>query len=324
MQMLRPYESKENIMQNALTGLIAATHTPMHDDGSINIEVIDKQAELLIANGVSGAFICGTNGEGVSLTTEERMAIAERWVDVSRKNLNVIVHVGHNCIKDCQNLASHAQEIGAKAIALAAPSFFKPSNINDLVDFCVEVANSALDLPFYYYHIPSLSGVSLPMVNFLENAKDRIPNLAGIKFSHENLMDFSQCLSLDNGKFNMLFGKDEILLSALILGAKGAVGSTYNFAAPLYHLIMTAYQARDIETAQSEQINAVKMVAVLIKYGGISAGKAMMKMIGLDCGPVRLPLRNLTDNQYKACYEELSQIGFFSYCSVQAKDNLLL
>lgn len=310
-------------MQKEFTGLIAATHTPMHDDGSINYEMIDKQAELLIANGVSGAFICGTNGEGLSLTIEERMAIAERWVEVAKKNLNVIVHVGHNCLKDCQNLAMHAQKIGAKAIALVAPSFFKPNNVDDLVDFCLEVANSALNLPFYYYHIPSLSGVNLSMFEFLNKAKDKIPNLAGIKFSHENLMDFSQCFSIDNGRFNMLFGKDEILLSALILGAKGAVGSTYNFAAPLYHLIMTAYQAGDIETAQIEQMNAVKMVSVLLKYGGISAGKAVMKMIGVDCGPVRLPLKNLTDEQYQSFYNELSQIGFFSYCSVQARDNLL-
>lgn len=311
-------------MQKGFTGLIAATHTPMHDDGSINIEMIEKQAELLIANGVSGAFICGTNGEGFSLTIEERMAVAERWVEVAKKNLNVIVHVGHNCLKDCQNLAVHAQKIGAKAMALVAPSFFKPQNVDDLVDFCYEVANSAPNLPFYYYHIPSLSGVNLPMFEFLNKAKDKISNLAGIKFSCEDLMDFSQCLSLDNRRFNMLFGKDEILLSALIVGAKGAVGSTYNYAAPLYHLIMTAYQAGDIETAQIEQMNAVKMVSVLLKYGGISAGKAMMKMIGIDCGPVRLPLRNLTEEQYQSFYDELSQIGFFSYCSVQAKENLLI
>ncbi|MDQ1316646.1 MAG: Dihydrodipicolinate synthetase [Candidatus Poribacteria bacterium] len=311
-------------MQKHLTGLIAATFTPMHEDGSININVIDKQAESLIANGVSGAFICGTNGESMSLTIEERMAIAERWVDVAGKNLSIIVHVGHNCLSDCKEMALHAQKIGAKAVAAVAPSFFKPASVNDLVDFCAEIAVSAPALPFYYYHIPSVSGVNLPMIEFLERAKERIPNLAGIKFSYENLMDFSQCLNLDNERFDMLFGKDEVLLSAMILGAKGAVGSTYNFSAPLYHLVMTAYQAGDIETAKAEQWNAVKMVAVLIKYGGISTGKAIMKMIGIDCGPVRLPLRNLSREQYDKAYAELSDIGFFSYCSVQAKGDLLL
>jgi len=311
-------------MQKHLTGLIAATFTPMHEDGSLNLKMIDKQAESLITNGISGVFVCGTNGESMSLTTEERMAITERWVDVVGNNLNVIVHVGHNSLPDCKNMASHAQKIGAKAIAAVAPSFFKPASVGNLVDFCAEIASSAPDLLFYYYHIPAISGVNLPMVDFLEKAKDRIPNIAGIKFSHENLMEFSQCLSLDNGRFNMLFGKDEILLSAMVLGAKGAVGSTYNFAAPLYHLIMTAYQAGDLETAQAEQMNAVKMISVLIKYGGITTGKAIMKMIGIDCGPVRLPLRNLSKEQYDNAYAELSRIGFFSYCSVQAKGDLLL
>ena len=311
-------------MQKHLTGLIAATFTPMYEDGNININVIERQAESLIANGISGAFICGTNGESMSLTIEERMTIAEHWIDAAGKNLNVIIHVGHNCLPDCKKMASHAQKIGAKAIAAVAPSFFKPANVDDLVDFCVEIAISAPDLPFYYYHIPAISGVNLLMTDFLEKAKDRIPNLAGIKFSHENLMDFNQCLALDEGRFNMLFGKDEILLSALVLGAKGAVGSTYNFAAPLYHLVMTAYQAGDMEEAQAEQRNAVKMVSVMIKYGGIATGKAIMKMIGIDCGPVRPPLHNLFSKQHDEIYAELSSAGFFSYCSIQAKGDLLL
>jgi len=197
------------------------------------------------------------------------------------------------------------------------PCFFKPPTVEDLISFCAEIASSAPELPFYYYHIPSLSGVNLPMIDFLRMAKDRIPNLGGIKFSYENLMDFCQCLRFEDGRFDILFGRDEILLSALALGAKGAVGSTYNFAAPLYHLIMTAYQAGDMKTAQTEQVRAIDMVDILVKFGGISAGKAIMKMIGIDCGPVRPPLRNLSNEQYDEVCAELHRIGFFSYCSVQ-------
>ena len=80
-------------MQKHLTGLIAAPYTAMHDDGSINLDIVSSQAELLINNNVSGAFVCGTTGEGLSLNIEERMKIAERWQAVSGKNLNVIVHV---------------------------------------------------------------------------------------------------------------------------------------------------------------------------------------------------------------------------------------
>jgi len=306
---------KEIMMQKRLTGLIAAPYTAMYGDGSINLEMIDKQAESLINNGVAGAFICGTTGEGLSLTVEERMKIAERWVSVS-KDISIIVHVGHTCLSDCRSLASHAQKIGADAIAAIGPCYYKPERVEELVSFCAGIAASAPELPFYYYHIPIFSGVNFPMLDFLKISRDRIPNLAGIKFSHDNLMDFCKCLLLDDGSFNILFGKDEILLSAIVLGAKGAVGSTYNFASPLYHLIMTAYQANDMETAQSEQTRSVDMVAVLLRYGGIASGKTVMKMIGIDCGPVRLPLRNLTEEQYEEIHTELDRMGFFGYCSI--------
>lgn len=310
--------SKEKMMQKHLTGIIAAPYTAMRDDGSINVEMIDKQAESLIANGISGAFICGTTGESMSLTIEERMKIAERWQTVAGKNLNIIVHVGHTCLPDCKTLASHAQKIGAYAIASMGPCFFKPTNVDDLVAFCAEIASSAEELPFYYYHIPAVSGVNLSMIDFLKAGRDRIPNLAGIKFSYEDLMDFSQCLRLDENRFNILFGKDELLLPALSLGAKGAVGSTYNFAAPLYHIIMTAHQAGDVRTAQAEQARAVDMISVMLRFGGIPAGKAIMKMIGIDCGPVRLPLRNLSKEQCDELYTELDRIGFFTYCSIKS------
>ncbi|MFC1718550.1 dihydrodipicolinate synthase family protein [Candidatus Poribacteria bacterium] len=299
--------------QLRLTGLIAAPFTAMNEDGSVNLKTIEKQAKLLTNNGVKGAFICGTTGEGTSLTIEERMKIAERWQEAARDDLIVIVHAGHNCVSDSKKLAAHAQEIGADAVAAMAPVFFKPTNVEDLASFCAEVAAEAPGLPFYYYHIPGMTGVDLPMADFLKAAADKIPTLTGVKFSYNDLMDFSLCVNLDNGRFNMLFGSDEILVSAQ--GADGAVGSTYNYAAPLYHLLIDAYEAGDVDAARMEQIRAQEMVSFLFKYGGLSTGKAIMKIIGLDCGGVRSPLRDLSKQQYDELADGLKRIGFFDYCS---------
>lgn len=302
-------------MHTHLTGLIAAPFTAMHEDGSINLDMIDKQAKSLIANGVSGAFVCGTTGEGMSLTIEERMQIAERWQAVSGEALSVIVHVGHTCLADCKRLAVHAQEIGADAVAAMAPCFYKPDCVEDLVSFCGEIAVEAPELPFYFYHIPSMTGVNFPMVDFLKVAAERVPTLAGIKYTYEDLMDFSRCLRLDGGRFNLLFGRDEILLTGLSLGAHGAVGSTYNYAAPLYQRIIKAYQNGDMATAQSEQARAMEMVVLLHQFGGLPTGKALIKIIGIDCGPVRPPSRPLSSEEYIKLYAELKRLDFFSYCS---------
>ncbi|MEI6871789.1 MAG: dihydrodipicolinate synthase family protein [Verrucomicrobiota bacterium] len=299
-----------------LTGLIAAPYVALNADASLNLNAIEAQAHSLVASGVSGAFICGTTGEGVSLTMEERMAVATRWCEVAGPDLRVIVHVGHTALGDCQTLAAHAQKIGAFGVSNFAPFFFKPSNTTDLVDFCAEVAAAAPALPYYYYQIPSMTGVSLPTADFLRAAQHKIPNLAGVKFTFENLMDFAESTRLDDGRFDVVFGRDEILVAGLALGAKGAIGSTYNFAAPVYNRILKAFAQGDLATAQAEQARANAMISVFIRFGGLTAGKSIMRLIGLDCGPVRLPLRSLSKTQESELRVELEKIGFFEFCSV--------
>jgi len=300
-------------MTHHLTGLIAAPFTALRPDGSLNLDLIDRQVENLLQNNVTGAFVCGTTGEGVSLSTEERMQVAERWAQASRGRLTLIIHAGHNSLPDARALAAHAQRIGAQAVAITAPTFFKPAAVEDLLAFSAAVAAAAPTLPFYYYQIPSFTGVALPVYDFLVAGVGRIPNLAGAKFTYENLMDYGRCLR--DGRFDMLFGRDEMLLAALALGCRGAVGTTYNLAAPLYHRIWKAFEAGDLASAQADQARAVEFIATFTRHGGLPAAKAMMKMIGLDCGPVRLPQRNLTARQCDQLKAELEQIGFFEYCS---------
>lgn len=298
-----------------LRGLIAAPFTPFHADGSLNLALIEKQAASLAANGVTGAFVCGTTGEGVSMTTTERLQVAERWQAVAGSKLRVIVHVGHTSLAECRELAAHAQRIGASGVGCFAPFFYKPANVEDLVAFCAEVAAAALDLPFYYYQIPSMTGVSFPAADFLRTAAGRIPNLAGVKFTFENLMDFAECVRLEGGRYDIVFGRDEMLVAGLSLGGRGAIGSTYNFLAPIFNEVIAAFQNGDLEKAQAKQAAANAVIQVSIRFGGLTAGKAIMKMIGLDCGPTRLPLRALDPAREAELRIELERVGFFDLCS---------
>lgn len=302
-------------LYSPLTGLIAAPFTAFQTDGSLNLSLIEKQAGSLISNGITGAFVCGTTGEGSSLTTAERMQVAERWQSAAGERLRVIVHVGHTSLAECRALAGHAQKIGAAGVGCLAPFFFKPASVEELVRYCAEVAAAAPELPFYFYHIPSMTGVSFPAAEFLRAAANRIPNLAGIKFTYENLMDYAECVRFEGGRYDILFGRDEILLAGLSLGARGAIGSTYNFAAPVYHRIIAAFEKGDIAAAQAEQARANAMISAFLRFGGLAAGKAIMKMIGIDCGPVRLPLRTLSEADEARLRKELEQAGFFEFCS---------
>src|SRR5436190_225761 len=296
-----------------LQGLIAAPFTAFNNDGALNLAAIEKQAEALVKNRVSGAFICGTTGEGLSLTTQERLQVADRWRAVVGKNLRLIIHVGANSIEDCRALAQHAQKIGADAISAFAPSFFKPGSIDDLVNFCATVAEAAPAVPFYYYHIPSMTGVNLDMVNFLAAASNRIPNLVGIKFTHENLMEFLACERIENGRFDMVYGRDEALLAGLATGARAAIGSTYNLAAPIYNRLIAAFNKGDLAAAQDEQYRGVQLIRLLVSYGFLPAAKAATSMLGVDLGPTRTPLRALNSDQTKKLRADLEQLGFFEW-----------
>ncbi|MFC3196853.1 dihydrodipicolinate synthase family protein [Parapedobacter deserti] len=294
-----------------IQGLIAATFGTFHADGSLNLDGIPPLVDKLVDDGLKGVFICGTNGEGPNLTIEERMATAEAYMEAAQGRLLVLVHVGHTSIAESRKLASHAERIGADAISAVAGFYFKPSSIGNLVACMAEIAAAAPSTPFYYYHIPALTGVGMDMVAFLQLADKEIPNLAGIKYTASTLHEYQVCLNYDGGKFDVLFGYDELLLSALAVGAKGAIGSTYTFAAPVYKEVMQAFDAGDLPTAQRLQLGLVDMVRAFVKYSPIPAQRAIMSMLGYELGHCRLPLQPLSAAQSEALRGELETLSFF-------------
>lgn len=296
-----------------ITGLVPATFTPFHADGSLHLDLVEPMVEHLIRDGVTGLYVCGSTGEGISLTREERMETTAAFVAATRKRIPVVVQVGHNSIAEARLLAAHAQHIGADAISATPPSYFKPPTLAALVDCMAEIAAAAPELPFYYYHIPGMTGVTPNVAAFLRDGQARIPSLVGVKFSHTAVFDMQAALAVEDGRYNLLFGSDEMLLSGLAGGAHGAVGSTYNFAAPLYNTIIGAFAARDIAAAQRMQAHAVEMVNVLVRHGGNAAIKAVMAFLDLDCGPVRLPQVALTAAQQQRLRQDLEAIGFFAW-----------
>lgn len=293
-----------------LAGLIAAPFTPMYPNGEINSGIIEQYHRVLVSNGVVGAFINGSSGEGVSTTSHEKLIVAEAWAKASSgSSLMVISHLGGTSLRECIELARESERMGLYAVSVTSPSYFKPANVKMLAEFFIRVAESVPKTPIYYYHIPVLTGGFFNMIDFVREVAPRVPNFAGIKFTHEDFMDFLSCLNYDNGRYDMLWGRDENFLSALVLGARGAVGSTYNYAAPLYHKLIEAFDRNDLITARAMQQKSIDMITLLGKYGGIATGKAYMRLIGLDCGEFRLPVRNMSEADYQAFVKDVRGLG---------------
>jgi N-acetylneuraminate lyase len=300
-----------------LQGLISAPFTPFDKNGHVDLSIIPGYYRFLKHNKVTGAFICGSTGEGVSMTTDEKKQVVEAWADCTANDpdFKVMMLVGGNNIIECKEIAKHAWSAGLHAVSFTSPSYFKPRTVNVLAQMCEEIAEAVPDMPFYYYHVPVLTGAGFDMVRLLEEVHNNIPNFAGIKYTHEDFMDFQSCMNFAGGRYDMLWGRDENMLSALALGAKGAVGSTFNYAAPLYSAMITAFENNDLITAQQLQQRSIDMIRLLGKYGGISTGKAYMKLVGVDCGSFRLPVKNMGATEFEMFKLDVANLGFDSFKS---------
>jgi N-acetylneuraminate lyase len=298
-----------------LTGLIAATFTPMQSDGTLHLAQVPAIVEHLIADGVAGLYVCGSTGEGPSLTVSERKATLEAYLAAVHGRLPVVAQVGHDSLAEARELARHAALAGVSAVSAVPPHYFKPNQTRVVADCIAEIASAAPGLPFYYYHIPRLTGVSVDIVELAERALEQVPNFAGIKYSSMALESLRTLSTLADGRLNLLFGCDECLLSGLLFGAQGAVGSTYNFATPIYRKLREALDRGDIATAQARQADSVRLVRTILKYSDIPALKATMEVIGIPCGPCRLPLRALTSEQINSLRKDIRALGLLPKAS---------
>lgn len=294
-----------------IEGLIAATFSTFDENKVLKLDLVKDVVDKLIADGVNGVFVGGTNGEGLSLSTEERMLIAEAYVKTVDKRMKVFVHVGHSSIKEAQKLAEHAQSLSVDAISAVAAFYFKPQSAENLAECMSQIASAAPQTPFYYYHMPAVTGIAISVTEFLKYGESKIPNLAGVKYTANTLHEYQDCIKYENGKYDILFGYDELLLPALTLGAKGAIGSTYSFAAPMYLKIIDLFKQRKIEEAAAAQYDCIEMIKILGKHSPIPTQKEILKLSGLDLGGCRLPLVSLSAQQSCSLKEYLDEIHFF-------------
>lgn len=291
-------------------GLIAAVVTPMTENGEINLPAIDNYAKYLINRGIKGVFVNGTTGEGLLLDTKERKTITEEWMKYS-SDLKILVHVGSTSIKVAQELAEHAEEVAADAISCMGPCYLPPKNMRELVEFNKQIAEKAPKTPYYYYHIPNVSGVHVGMIDFLAAGHKVIPNLNGLKYTSYNTMEEQMCINYMDKRFDILHGHDESLLLGLAMGEEGGIGTSYNVTSLFYNRIIKAFNDGNLSVAMELQYEANRFIELLLEYeNSIVSIKTILNVLGINCGPCRLPLRNLTKTEIDSLEEKLKEFDW--------------
>lgn len=288
-----------------LNGIFAAPLVPLRSDSSLNLDMVERQAELLLERGAEGFYLCGNTGEGYHLTVDERMTLVQRWRDVIGDRVPLYVHVYSPCLKDACALAAHAQKIGAAAVSSMGPTAAS-SDLQAIVNWSATIAAAAPKLPFLHYHFAAFN---IKMTQYCPLAMKRIPNFGGLKYTHADLMDLNMALAILGERGTVYYGFDEMLLYGFISGAHGLIGGSYNLTIPLALSIRQALRDNNVAEAQKTQRKLQEVVSVMHKHGsGIAVLKASMRALGLDCGPARQPAANMSEQAINALVEELEQV----------------
>jgi len=295
--------------------ILNAVFTPMHADGTINFSLVPAMFHQFLQTGSQGIFLNGTTGECMSLSTSERMRLVEAWMASCRQSkaeeIKVFVHVGSCNLLEAAQMAEHARDQGADGIAMVPTFYFRPKSVNDVVEQCAYVAASAPEIPFYYYNIPALTGVDFPLIDFIKQAAHRIPNFAGFKNSFSDVVDYQHCLHYAGSKYSLYWGADEAFMMLYAAGNRHYVGSTYNYMASYYSDMLLAQHSGNRAGLFKLQGEADAVYRILSEHNGIIAGKEIMSLIGVDCGPVRLPLRALSGEHKEVIHRKLKETTFF-------------
>jgi N-acetylneuraminate lyase len=289
----------------------------MHEDGSLNLALVEPYVKHLLNSGVKHVFVNGTTGEAHSLTVEERKAVAEAWVKHGRSKLDrIIVHCGTGSLTETKELIKHAASIGVDAIAVVGPTYFKPANMSDLVDYCAEAAMEAPDTPFMYYHIPALTGINIRITDFIKQAHEKIPNLIGAKFTSSDLQDASTASVLFNSKYDIIIGCDGMALGALSMGLPAFIGITFNLLGKPFNRLIKAFDSGDLKKAREEQIYINEFLDMSGCVGNINTLLSTLKALtseyfpSLKLGPTRKPITPVSPDQLHKIKANLDKINF--------------
>jgi len=303
-------------MHPPFQGLIAAPHTPFAPErgsgGALDLDRVPAQAAHLARDGVAAVFVAGATGEGASLADDEKRDLFEAWAEVGPAHgLRVIAQVGGESVVAATRLADFAAGLeGVEALGAIAPCFHRPASAELVARSIGELAAAASSCPLYYYDIPALTGLPFSARDLVRAFGEHAPSLRGIKCSRYEGWHVQDYLAAHGGAYDVLCGTDEALLSALGLGVRGAVGSTYNFAAPLFLRIIAAHGAGETERARELQRRSIDLVQALASFGYVAAARWTMEQLGVPLGPPRLPIAGLGDGDVARLDAALRAIDF--------------
>ena len=274
-------------------GTGVAIVTPMHEDGKVNFEKLEEILEDQIANSTDAIVICGTTGESSTLTHGEHLQTIKFTIDKVNKRVPVIAGTGSNCTETAIMMSKEAASYGADA---------------GLIAHYTAIANAVPETPLIMYNVPSRTGCNIQPATAAYLAKN-VKNIVGIKEATGDLSQIAKMMSLADGQLELYSGNDDQVLPILSLGGLGVISVLSNVAPKFTHDMVMKYFDGDTKGATEDQLKALPLINALFSEVNPIPVKTAMNLMGMNVGPLRMPLCEMEEDTKAALAKEIEKFG---------------
>ncbi len=272
------------------TGAAVALVTPMCQDGSVNYEKLDELLDFQIAGGTDAIVACGTTGEASTLSHEEHLNVIRHTIKKVNGRVPVIAGTGSNSTETAIYLSREAEKAGADALLLVTPYYNKATQ-KGLVEHFVKTAE-AVKIPCILYNVPSRTGCNI-LPATAKKINERAKNVTAIKEASGDISQIALLASIMDEDFTIYSGNDDQIVPILSLGGKGVISVLSNVAPRQTHDIVAKYLEGDVRTSCRLQLEAIDLIKSLFCEVNPIPVKAALNLMGMEAGPLRLPLTEI-------------------------------
>lgn len=288
-------------------GAGVAIVTPMHEDGKVNYEKLGELIEFQIANSTDAIIICGTTGESSTMTHGEHLQTIKYAIDKVAGRIPVIAGTGSNCTETAIMMSKEAASYGADGLLLVSPYYNKATQ-NGLIAHYTAIANAVPDTPIILYNVPSRTGCNILPATAAALCKN-VKNIVGVKAASGDLSQIAKMMSMADGNIELYSGNDDQTLPILSLGGVGVISVLSNIAPKETHDMVMKFLDGDIEGAAKIQLDAIPLISALFCEVNPIPAKAALNLMGMEVGPLRMPLTEMEDANKEVLAKAMRDFG---------------
>lgn len=288
------------------TGVGVAIVTPFNEDESINYDKLDQLIDYHCNNGTDSIIICGTTGESATMSEKEHMECVKFAIERTKGRLPIIAGTGSNCTRTAIDMSKEAASYGADGLLVVTPYYNKATQ-EGLVGHYTAVAKEA-KAPIIMYSVASRTGCNIEPATAARLIKE-VDNIVGIKEASGNISQVAKIMHLTDGKADLYSGNDDQIVPILSLGGKGVISVLSNVAPQETHDICAKFFEGDVKGSLELQLKAIPLIEQLFCEVNPIPVKKAMKLMGMDCGPLRMPLTELTPQHEESLAKAMTEFG---------------